>query len=328
MSSAKLANPPFDGISRVRFAPRGGGNTLLVSSWDTHVRLYDVAQGMLMAMHRHSHAVLDCAFLQDPSKAVSGGLSQQVIVRDFPTQSDLRLGAHDGAIRCVEFHAGTQQVLTGSWDRTLRFWDCRHPMATITTLNLGSKVFTMDVSAEHIVAGCADKCLHIYDVRRLTAPLEKRETSLKHQLRAVKVSVDGQSYASASVEGRVAIEYFNPEDNHRSKYAFKCHRTKDSSGEEVVHAVNALAYHPAHGTFATGGSDGGVSVWDGLAKKRLWRSTPFDTSVSSVDFSADGSLLAIGVSYTFDGGDVAPPPPTEICIKRVTDAEMAPKSRQ
>lgn len=300
---------------------------MLVSSWDSSVRLYDTSTGALMAMHRDSHAVLDCSFMQDANKVAAGGLSQHVVVWDLPTSSALRLGAHDAPIRCIEYHAGTQQVVTGSWDRSLRFWDSRQAVACLGAIGVGSKVFALDVRSDLIVAGCADKFVHIYDMRQLAVPVERRETSLKHQLRAVKISVDGSSYASASIEGRVAVEFFDPEENQRSKYAFKCHRAKDAAGEEVVHPVNALAFHPTHGTFATGGSDGGVSVWDGHAKKRLWRSSPFDTSISSLDFSPDGSMLAIGVSYTFDKGDIMPPPPTEVCVRRVTDVEMAPKPR-
>ena len=40
----------------------------------------------------------------------------------------------------------------------------------------------------------------------------------------------------------------------RKKYAFKCHRNKDEE-LEYVYPVNAIAFHPTHNTFATGGSD-------------------------------------------------------------------------
>merc|ERR1719476_386553 len=111
-----------------------------------------------------------------------------------------------------------------------------------------------------------------------------------------------------------------------SRYMFKCHRKRESSGEEAVHMVNAMAFHPQQGTFATGGSDGGVFIWDGAAKKRLWKMDPFHTSVSSLCFSADGSQLAIGVSYTFESGEKVPAPANELIIRTVTDAEMMPKA--
>jgi cell cycle arrest protein BUB3 len=36
-----------------------------------------------------------------------------------------------------------------------------------------------------------------------------------------------------------------------------------------VYPVNAIAFHPIHGTFATGGCDGNVYTWDGENKKRV-----------------------------------------------------------
>lgn len=51
-------------------------------------------------------------------------------------------------------------------------------------------------------------------------------------------------YATASVEGRIAVEYFDPSPEWQAKkYAFKCHR-QTVNGEDHVWPVNALAFHP------------------------------------------------------------------------------------
>jgi cell cycle arrest protein BUB3 len=39
----------------------------------------------------------------------------------------------------------------------------------------------------------------------------------------------------------------------------------------VVFPVNCITYHPQFGTFATGGGDGVVNIWDGNNKKRLFQ---------------------------------------------------------
>ncbi|GJN12718.1 hypothetical protein PR202_ga31024 [Eleusine coracana subsp. coracana] len=78
-------------------------------------------------------------------------------------------------------------------------------------------------------------------------------------------------YALSSVEGRVSMEFFDLSDSAQSKkYAFKCHR-KSEAGRDTVYPVNAIAFHPIYGTFATGGCDGFVNVWDGTNKKRLYQ---------------------------------------------------------
>lgn len=41
------------------------------------------------------------------------------------------------------------------------------------------------------------------------------------------------------------------------------------SGLEKIYPVNAISFHSMYNTFATGGSDGYVNIWDGFNKKRL-----------------------------------------------------------
>jgi hypothetical protein len=50
----------------------------------------------------------------------------------------------------------------------------------------------------------------------------------------------------------------------------QCHR-RSEGGRDVVYPVHAIAFHPAFGTFATGGGDGVINIWDGDNKKRLFQ---------------------------------------------------------
>lgn len=171
----------------------------------------------------------------------------------------------------------------------------------------------------------SSRALHIYDLPSLAMlstqapsagpdhpaptlelePWQRRESSLKFMTRAVACMPDDSGYASSSIEGRVAVEWFDPSaDSQARKYAFKCHRqpAPDGSGADVVYPVNALAFHPTHGTFASGGGDGFVALWDGVAKRRIRQYQRYPASVAAVDFSADGRWLAVGVSPGFEDG--------------------------
>lgn len=90
--------------------------------------------------------------------------------------------------------------------------------------------------------------------------LQKRETSLKYQTRAIRAFPNKQGFVLSSIEGklfwkllcfgslniesnilgRVAVEYLdtNP-DIQKKKYAFKCHRIKED-GLEKIFPVNAI----------------------------------------------------------------------------------------
>ena len=53
-------------------------------------------------------------------------------------------------------------------------------------------------------------------------------------------------FATGSVEGRIAVEYFDPSPEMQDKkYAFKCHR-QTAEGEDHVWPVNSLAFHPVY----------------------------------------------------------------------------------
>ncbi|KIJ29057.1 hypothetical protein M422DRAFT_37087 [Sphaerobolus stellatus SS14] len=301
----ELTSPPFDTVSALAFSPTNP-NHLLVASWDTSLRLYDVqqdAQGQ-KAKFDHKAAVLDCAF-SDGRHAFSGGLDTWVREFDLESQNVNHLGQHDETISQVVFSKDSNSLITGSFDRTVRAWDPRSPTPLIGKLTFPERVYQMDVGGNNLVVGMAGRQFHIYDVRKLKEgeqPLQRRESSLKYMTRSLACMADGKGYATGSVEGRIAVEYFDPSPEAQSqKYAFKCHR-QTSKGEDHVWPVNALAFHPVHNTFASAGGDGTVSIWDHSAKKRLRQYPKYQMSVQDVAFNCDGSLLAIGVGYGWEQG--------------------------
>jgi len=161
----------------------------------------------------------------------------------------------------------------------------------------------MDTVGHRLVVALASRLFHIFDVRKMDAPEQTRESSLKFLTRALACMSDGQGYATASVEGRIAVEYFDPSPAvQEKKYAFKCHR---QTIDDVDHVwpVNALAFHSTYNTFASGGSDATVSIWDHKVKKRLRQYTRYNAPVAALAFSADGARLAVGASYTWDAGE-------------------------
>ena len=136
-------------------------------------------------------------------------------------------------------------------------------------------------------------------------PWQKRESSLKFQARAVAAMPSDDGYASSSIEGRVAVEWFDPSSVSQARnYAFKCHRQASTNPDEptldIVYPVNKLAFHPVHGTFASGGGDGVVALWDALAKRRIRQYQRYPTNVSGLAFQpGDGRWLAIALSWLY-----------------------------
>lgn len=73
-----------------------------------------------------------------------------------------------------------------------------------------------------------------------------------------------------------------------------------------------------------GGSDGFVNIWDPFNKKRLCQFHRYPTSIASLAFNNDGTMLAIAASYMHEKGDISHPEDA-IFIRQVTDAETKPK---
>ncbi|CCM05854.1 uncharacterized protein FIBRA_08090 [Fibroporia radiculosa] len=219
------------------------------------------------------------------------------------TEKVNHLGQHSDSISCMNYARNTNALITGSWDRTIRFWDARASAAQQSSHSLPERVYNMDLVNNYLVVAMASRLFHIYDIRKMDAPAQTRESSLKFMTRALACMVDGQGYATASVEGRIAVEYFDPSPEAQDKkYAFKCHR-QTIDGADHVWPVNSLAFHPVYNTFASAGSDGTVSIWDHKLKKRLRQYPKYHSSVPSIAFNSNGTKLAVGVSYTWEDGD-------------------------
>jgi len=323
MSEVKLNNAPEDGISSVHFAPTSN-QFVLVSSWDCSVRLYDVNENTMRIQYKHTAAVLDCCF-QDAVHVYSGGLDNTVKMFNFNTNTESVVGMHDAPVRCMEYCPEVNAVVTGSWDSTVKLWDSRSPTQA-GSFTQPDKVYTMSLCGERLVVGTAGRRVLVWDLRNTGYVQQRRESSLKYQTRCIRCFPNKQGYVLSSIEGRVAVEYLDPSaEQQKKKYAFKCHRVKED-GVELIYPVNAVAFHSSYNTFATGGADGFVNIWDGQNKKRLCQFHRYPTSISSLSFSHDGSILAIASSYNFENDELKSPPPEDsIFIRKVSDQETKPK---
>ncbi|GIX63649.1 mitotic checkpoint protein, BUB3 family protein [Babesia caballi] len=153
-----------------------------------------------------------------------------------------------------------------------------------------------------------------------------RSGVLKFQYRSIKCFPDNRGFALGSIEGRVAWEYFSRSDDSLSQqYAFKCHRNKTSQTSDVAFSVNSIDFHPRYGTFVTGGADGLVCAWDGVSRKRLWRTTSLPAAVSSVSFNSTGDKLAIAISDIFqlNGSPAALP---SVLVRGINSDECKPRN--
>ncbi|KAH8929957.1 WD40 repeat-like protein [Atractiella rhizophila] len=303
-------------ISRLTFHPQDP-DLLLSASWDNTLCLHSLSQDVPILRTKISIGcpALDCCWGRvegdGERMAFVAGTRGVVHEIDLETQSQRVLAKHEAPVKCLAWDDALNGVVSASWDSTMALHDPRSPTPTAFSIALPAKAYSLDVVRDKVLVAMAERKIWVWDVRQLGSHWrggpsdgqdgvwQKRESSLKFQTRCVKGMPSGEGFATSSTEGRVAVDFFDP-TKESAKYAFKCHR-KVINGVDTIYPVNALAFHPIHGTFATGGSDSMVSVWDAAAKKRLRQFPQYSgLEITSLAFNVDGTRLAIGTGTMFD----------------------------
>jgi len=215
-------------------------------------------------------------------------------------------------------------VVTGSWDKSLKYWDTRTPKA-VATVQLPERVSCMDVIHPLSVVGTADKQLHIFHLSKPDKPYRSFQSPLRYQPRTLACFPDRTGFAIGSIEGRVAINYVDEKVARTQNFAFKCHRY-----DSQVFAVNNIAFHKGFGTFATAGSDGTYVFWDKDSRHRLKLSEKMNNGITTSTFSRDGRIFAYALSYDWSKGveGYDKSKPNQILLHAVQDSEIRPKEKK
>lgn len=331
-----MGNGPLLSIT----APTEGcdGTVVYTGGSDGTIARFDVGASTMDVIGRHSKVA--SSSLSPPAVSCLSYLSNNLIASAGWDKT-----LHIWDVR-VDAAAGGRKAGGGETKRN-------KPVAMV---DLPGKAFGMDASADRktVVVATSGRRNCFYDVRKLPSSsmsskvdpvdddddgqyvddvviqlLMDRESSLKYQTRCIQffgTSTSTHGVAVGSIEGRVAIEYMDDMGVQcplgSKKYAFKCHRVNDT-----VYPVNAIAFHPIHGTFATGGADGTVVMWDAANKKKLSSIAKCPTSIAALAFNGDGTRLAIASSYTFEEGE-RDHPREEIYVQDVLDCEVRPKTKK
>jgi mRNA export factor len=279
---------------------------LLSTSWNKEACIWEVSsQGQAVPKARiaSSAPLLSATFGQaaDNSRVFVAGCSREVVQWQLATSSPSVIGSHSAPVKELCFSQDLNCVISGSWDKTLRYWDARAaggagaaPQASVA---LSDRLYAMDVKGPVLVAATADKKLTIFDLRKPTLPFRPAfDSPLKYQSRCVSIFPDQQGFAVGSIEGRVGIQHLLERDKERN-FAFKCHRENND-----VFSVNVIAFHQQFGTFATCGSDGTYVFWDKDSKQRLKLFNKMNNAVTAAAFSSAGNIFAYALGYDWSRG--------------------------
>lgn len=267
--------------------------------------------------------VLCSAWSTDGSAVFAGGCDNAVKMWNLATNQQQQVAAHGAPVRHCFFVSQMNMLVTGSWDKTIKYWDIRSPNP-VHTQQLPERVYAMDCVHPLLVVGTADRAIQVFNLAQPQTPYKQLHSPLKYQTRSISCFPDTTGYLVGSIEGRVAVHHV--EDSLQSKnFTFKCHR----DGSDVF-AVNSMSFHPQFHTFVTAGSDGAYNFWDKDSKQRLKAMAKCGAPIPCGTFNKDGSIYAYAVSYDWSRGAAEHNPATaqnHILLHAPQEGEVKSRAR-
>ncbi|CAH1446162.1 unnamed protein product [Lactuca virosa] len=118
----------------------------------------------------------------------------------FDHEREDLLGRHDAHVRCIEYSYATGQVITGSWDKTLKCWDPRGGEVK------GSQIIFY---AENFPSGDIVALVYLWNPLTIITCLGYSTSPIENLVTVLSIYGACMSYALSSVEGRVAMEFFD-----------------------------------------------------------------------------------------------------------------------
>ncbi|KAL4377584.1 hypothetical protein GQ457_02G016820 [Hibiscus cannabinus] len=187
-----VAQPPSDSVSSLSFSPKA--NFLIATSWDNQVRCWEISwNGTAVgstpkASITHDQLFLCSAWKDDGMTVFSGGCDKQV--KMWPLLSGgqpTTVAMHDTPIKEVAWIPEMNLLATGSWDKTLKYWDTRQSNP-VNTQQLPDRCYALTVKYPLMVVGTADRNLIVFNLQNpqvytcfacLLEELQKKSNYLK-----------------------------------------------------------------------------------------------------------------------------------------------------
>ncbi|KAH6571539.1 hypothetical protein BASA50_003484 [Batrachochytrium salamandrivorans] len=231
------------------------GAYCLTGSADRTVKLWNPSTGMCIKTYAtHGKDVLGIALplsTTDNNRFASCGMDRAVILWDVGTGRPLRRwDDHKQRVNAVSFNADASVIASGSYDTTVRIWDCRAKNAwkPVQVLD-GSKdsVEAVQILGHEILVGCVDGFIKVYDVRAGKVTTD----SIGHPVTSARFSNDGNCILSSTLDN--VIRLFDKETGELlSEYIG--HKNSD------YRIVSTFSYTDAH--VVSGSEDGRICMWD------------------------------------------------------------------
>ncbi|OZJ06268.1 hypothetical protein BZG36_00821 [Bifiguratus adelaidae] len=269
------------------------GQYCLSGGQDRIIKLWNTSTGMLIKEYiAHGREVLGLAIAPDNSRFCSCGADKSVYNWDVGSGKTIRrFVGHYERVNCVDFNADATVIASGkcgSFDTTVRLWDCRSQnRAPIQILEEAKdSVMSLQLVGTDLVTGSADGKVRMYDIRMGKVV----QDTIGHPATSVRFSHDRVCVLVSSLDSTIRLL---DKDNGSLLNEFKGHKNIEYKIQSV------LSNDDAH--VLSGSESGGIHVWDLVdasksrhvpAHKKMVLSMDYHPSDNAfVSGSVDGSIV-------------------------------------
>ena len=215
-----------------------------------------------------------------PENLISGELSGDLWTK--PTWDlDRTIAAHADWVRCLSFTPNSTQLISGSFDKTIKLWQLDTGVAIHTLTDDRRKgVFALAVSPDGklLASGSWDERIELWNLE--TGELLQHLTHHQASVRSLAISPDSKTLVSGSFD-RTIVLWSLPEGKV----------IKTLTAPEPIAAI-ALS---ADGKFLVStGDDGAIEIWSLAAGEPIAQSSDNKNCIGSLVISPDAQTIAAG----------------------------------
>jgi WD40 repeat protein len=288
-TSTRVAAHP-GGLSALALCPTG--HWLVTADADRTVRLWDLdTRTELQALGTHRARVRAVAISDDRRLVVSGGDDGLITATEPGTDVVAAIGAHPGGVCALAVGPGADLVASGGGDRTVRLWGPDDGITRPALAGHTGGVRTLAVSRDgrRVVSGGDDRRLRVWDLAT-GAPTGRPVGGPVGAGRAAGLRSDDVTVVLAGDDG--VIWSWDPVTGRAASAPTGRPGASDRPGGPGV--VSAAAVAPDGRRVITGGTDGGLAVWDTRTGARVTVLRGHLDRIAVVALTRDGRRAVTG----------------------------------
>jgi WD40 repeat protein len=277
-------------VLAVEFTP--DGKTLLSSSRDHTIKIWDVASGELKrTLTEHTADVYCVRFSHDGKLLASGSTDTRIILWDASTFTPIRvLEGHTAAVRDVAFSPDDKTLASAAEDKTFRLWDVASGKEKVRRDHTGQVKWVLYYpDGKTIATAGTDGTLRLWDGE--TGEPKKVLKGHTAGLEFCALSPDAKQLFSGT-GNKGEIVFWDAQSGEMLKML------PDAHGNEHGAEIDAGRYSPDGRWAVSGSKDRTIKFWDRRTFKLLHTISGNPGRIESMTFSPDGKTLVTGFGGT------------------------------